>query len=391
MGYLAVKSTMRRNTGRLRAPKFVSAFCALGSVLSLATGSAFAVELGEVRVESALGQPLRVSIPFALNPNEQMYDFCIRLRQGVDAAIPTISRANVAVTGNRIIVTGEAVIRDPLLNLQLAIDCPYTPQISRQYTLVVDPAEYARNDVVLAARPAAAPQVNPATEASVQAGPLFESPVGTTAPAAVSTGFATADRSPVSMGTEYRVQSGDSASAIASRIEGRPNSLRAAIDLIVASNPRAFIDGDPARLMSGSLLWIPAMAPAKPFAADPAQQEPREYAPLREAAVAAAPDPVASIAVPVAEPERVLDTEPALESLAAIDVIPGTVDLATADIVTVGPEADAAPGLVDETAEPSAAIDPATPDAAETPVTPAARILSTQPATPAWISLSATS
>jgi len=298
-----------------------------------------AVELGDVRVESTLGQPLRVSIPFALNADEQMYDFCIHLRQSAgDAAIPAVTRANVSVSGNRIVIMGETVIRDPLLNLQIAVDCPYTPQIARQYTLVVDPVEFADSAGLRADAPA--PVDNPATTVSaVQPDvvtpatlrqPAAQEQVSTTA--AVAAPAATAiDRSPISMNAEYRVQPGDSASTIVSRIDGRPNTMRDAISVLVAGNPDAFADGDAARLLSGSLLWVPEMTAGAAVAQDPvAPAIPglREYAPTVSAGTEPTVDVAAESQATVAEREPVNEpaiaetttefVEPAIEPVAEV-------------------------------------------------------------------------
>ena len=170
----------------------------------MATGPATAVELGEIQVESNLGQPLRASIPFALNPDEQMYDFCVRLRPDAGGGlIPTVTRANVSVVGNRIVIVSEAVIRDPLLNMRVAIDCPYTPQISRQYTLIVDPVEFAEANRAVAAQPTNADPVRlaPAPVAEV-------TPATTQTPAEAAIADAMpAVQLPVAMESEYRVLS----------------------------------------------------------------------------------------------------------------------------------------------------------------------------------------
>ena len=109
------------------------AVVAVGSVCGLAASPASALELGELRMESTLGQPLRASIAYALSPNETLYDFCIALQAPqAGGAIPSVTRANVSVTNNAIILTGDTVVKDPLLNVRVAIDCPYTPHLVRE-------------------------------------------------------------------------------------------------------------------------------------------------------------------------------------------------------------------------------------------------------------------
>jgi len=226
----------------------------------LAALPASALELGTVRVESTLGQPLRASIAYALNPNEQLYDFCIYLRPGTtDGVIPNVSRARISVTPGEIILTGNVAVRDPLLNLRVAVDCPYTPHLAREYTLIVDPVLPATTNVMLAeavsdASPSAAGTAGAGQE-STPAKPAVR-PAGRAVTATAET--------PISMNTEYRVLNGDTISLIASRIERRTVGLWPAINALVAANPDAFIDGDADRLKSGSLIFVPELVASDP-------------------------------------------------------------------------------------------------------------------------------
>ncbi len=254
-GYKAVTGLTRHQKKRLakrNSRTLLPALVAVGGVCGLATMPSNALELGEVTMESTLGQPLRASIAYALNPNEQLYDFCIYLRPGAaDAAIPSVSRARVSITEGAIILTGNTAVRDPLLNVQVAVDCPYTPHLVREYTLIVDPVlpdtttRYASSGISPAtsttvAQPAhAAVRTRTAQGASAASGPR--------APAAL----------PIPTDSEYRVQTGDSISNIAARIEGRTIGLWPAINALVAANPHAFLENDANRLMAGSVLVIP--------------------------------------------------------------------------------------------------------------------------------------
>jgi Tfp pilus assembly protein FimV len=192
----------------------------IGGACSLATTPVNALELGEVQIESTLGQPLRASIAYALNPNEQLFDFCISLRPGVaGSAIPTVSRARISVTAGAIILTGKTSIRDPLLNVQVAVDCPYTPHLVREYTLIVDPAlrdvttRFAAEDGVID-QPLALPAPATPQETAI---PRVNTP-------ARASRLRT-DAPPIAMSAEYQVQPGDTISLIASRIENRTIGL----------------------------------------------------------------------------------------------------------------------------------------------------------------------
>ena len=51
---------------------------------------ASALELGELKIRSALGQPLRASIAYALNSREELYDFCVYLRPNLAADVVSL-------------------------------------------------------------------------------------------------------------------------------------------------------------------------------------------------------------------------------------------------------------------------------------------------------------
>ena len=77
------------------------------------------------------------------------------------------------------------------------------------------------------------------------------------APVRRQTSSPAASGAPISQGAQYRVQIGDSASTIVSRIENRGISLWPAVARLIEANPEAFVDGDMNRLMAGAVLTIP--------------------------------------------------------------------------------------------------------------------------------------
>jgi len=237
-----------------RARKFIPALISVSGACVLTLAPAAALELGDIQVQSTLGQPLRASIPYLLAPHEQLTDDCVSLRPIADTAfVPTVSKATISVTDKAIVLSGDIPIRDPLLTMRLAIDCAYTPHLSRQFTLIVDPVLPERSAPALAS-------VAPAALLVADAVPRT---AAVRVPERTSSGVTPAkprpavDRSPVNTRSEYRVQTGDTVSAIVARIAGRAVSLGSAISLLVAANPDAFIDGNPDRLIAGSVLSIP--------------------------------------------------------------------------------------------------------------------------------------
>lgn len=210
---------------------------------------AVALELGDLNVESSLGRPLRASIAFALNPNEQLYDFCVYLRPGLSAnGLPTLSKASVSIADGIILLTGSRAIREPMLTMQVSIDCPYTAHISREYTLMLNPPTPVI-EVISLVEPSATP---------VRQAPTAEAPE----PRAPAQARRNVDESPIAESSRHLVQRGESLSEIASRISDRSIPLWPAVDRIFAANPDAFMDGDMNRLKAGSWLDIPDLSTA---------------------------------------------------------------------------------------------------------------------------------
>jgi hypothetical protein len=232
----------------------------------LAATPAAALELGDIAVHSNLGQPLRASIAYALAPNEMLSNTCLSISAGpTTSGLPGIGASSVRITERAIMITGRSPIREPMLAARVTIDCPYTPNLSREYMLLVDPADMVAPQTaapapdVPVARPEAAPVSQPVAETPAQRAPVSETP---TQRAPVST--APARRAPVSsapigQSTRYQVQPGDSLSEIVARIENRSVKLWPAVDMVFAANPDAFIDNDPNKLKAGSWLEIPSL------------------------------------------------------------------------------------------------------------------------------------
>ncbi len=319
----------KNRSAKQKSRSFLPALVAVSGACGLAANPVNALELGDVRIESTLGQPLRASIAYALNPNEQLFDFCIYLRPGaVDAAIPTVSRARVTITNNTIVLTGNTPIKDPLLSMQVAVDCPYTPNLSRQYTMIVDPV---RPDATT--RFAVVSKTNSAGAPTQRTASIEQQPRAAAAPARTATNETTFNETPIAAETEYVVQVGDSISGIASRIENRTIGLWPAISAIVTANPGAFIEGDPNKLMAGSVLIIPELTgipvagelPAELRAADAPQQfDAVEPGSFESDVVVALPDPlqqpvVAASVEPVAEPTDSTQAFAPIEPVAVIE------------------------------------------------------------------------
>ncbi len=234
---------MRNATNKSKlANRSLPAIFAVGT--SLAALPAAAVQLGELTVQSRLGQPLRASIAYALAPNEQISNYCVTLRPGPSVSgLPGFGPATVSVANGVILLSGSTPVREPMVAAHVVVNCPYSANLSREYQLFIDPLApaYDQAAVTQQAAPAASP-VAVAAEA-------IQRPVASVVSQAVV--------KDLSASTQHVVQSGDTLSDIASRIQNRPIGLWPAVNVIFEANPQAFIANDPNRLIAGSILSIP--------------------------------------------------------------------------------------------------------------------------------------
>lgn len=210
----------------------------------LAAAPATALELGDIKVHSTLGQPLRASIQYALGPHEAVSDTCVTLAPTRSAdGLPSIDQASMIVAGGVIAITGSSIVREPLVTMRVNIRCQYTAQLTRDYMMFIDPAGTAT-------QPVAAPATTQIASPSRQSAPALNQP-------AVAVRRRPANREPIGDVTRYQVRPGDSLSEIVQRIENRPIALWPAVNAIFDANPNAFIDNDPNKLKAGSWLLIP--------------------------------------------------------------------------------------------------------------------------------------
>ena len=236
--------TSKRRTPGSRRPGYTKAMLpallAIGG--GLAAAPATALELGNIVVHSKVGQPLRASVAYALAPNEMIDTYCISMRHsGIGSDMPGISTPRVRIESGKITITSRKPIVEPMVNATLVVKCPYTPQVVREYVVLLNP-EGAVPEVM-----EAAPTVSSATTVSAS------TPVTRSRPAPV-------ESAPIAAATQYLVEPGDSLSAIAMRLQGLGADLQTTMNAIFVANPDAFIGGDPNLIQAGSLLDIPSAA-----------------------------------------------------------------------------------------------------------------------------------
>jgi hypothetical protein len=138
---------------------------------AMASSAAHAVVLGEASARSALGQPLRVTIPLTAAPGETVAAECFGLeRLAVEGfAAPVTAKVSLErlAAAERLVVTSVEPIAEPVLRLTLRAGCEAGAR--RDYVLLLDP-------------PSANVTTIPAAAAGVNARPVRETgqdrPVG---------------------------------------------------------------------------------------------------------------------------------------------------------------------------------------------------------------------
>ncbi len=224
-----------------------------------------AVGLGEMSVNSHLGQPLDATVPFTLAAGESIRQDCV-VPARTSSAIGSPKKLRVSSpaatqpgTYNLRVTTTNA-LHEPMYEISLLIDCPGTSVLLRQYVLMLDMPGITTSIPVTGsietidnflAVPATTTQESfrPANQTTT---PVTNQRTGRSLqPTGAS----------IAAGEPYRVSKGDSLSTIAARIEGRlPDTTWSVANLIFLKNSNAFIRNNPDLIKLGSKIDIPDIA-----------------------------------------------------------------------------------------------------------------------------------
>jgi len=238
-------------------------------------------------------------------------DTCVSVSPGPSTSgLPGIGGNSIRINERAILISGANAIREPMMATRVTINCPYTPNLSREYMLLVDPIGVTTAPAIATA---------PAETAT---------PIARTAPVQRTRPV---DTTPIGPGIQYRVQAGDSLGTIVQRVENRTMRLWPAVELIFQANPDAFIDNDPNKLKAGALLTIPSLdGSAAPIVAADAKTPATTMTPTLVAETAGAESSAYEPPVVGAAAASTPDEAVAPESLAetTADLKPGDVILA---------------------------------------------------------------
>jgi pilus assembly protein FimV len=318
----------------------------LGTI-ALTPLSAWSLTLGGMRVQSALGEPLRAQLSLGqLTPEElssinagfapaAVYQaagivanpILNNVQISVDASVPS----NVVVN-----LTSSSPISEPFLDMLLEIKWA-TGKVVRDYTLlfnastavaptvstepviaaapaVTDPAVALPAATVIEPNTAAGPVVDAVPAAATLAAPAPAPAVAAAEPAATPTPAPApepaAQAAPVvaqaarTAPQRLRVVRGDTAAALAQANLPSGVSLDQMLQAMLAANPGAFVDNNVNRLKSGAQLTVPTAEEAQ--AIDPTQArrlviaQSKDFNAYRRGLAANAPTPAVSPAAQVA-------------------------------------------------------------------------------------------
>ncbi|MEO0576062.1 MAG: hypothetical protein AAF004_11415 [Pseudomonadota bacterium] len=263
-----------RNRGRL-LPAVISL------ILAGAAANVSALELGNATVRSAIGERLVVEIPISNAGAAQSSCFIPQL-----SGITGFGTLRLAQRSNALILRTTRVIREPMVDLQINVNCPNVPRLQRNYTLFIDPAQRMSAEQRTLSSPAAEVRV------AVNRTPARRQPAR---PLPTSTPARAID------GKTYVVQRGDSVSAIALRIKSPDQDMWAVVDDIVGANPNAFVNGNPDLLLAGALLALPTTAALASTEVSTVTSTPPEFTPPAGPAPAASEPVLETAATPAAD------------------------------------------------------------------------------------------
>ena len=228
-------------------PKVKALSAALALLVSQA---ASAVGLGDIKLKSALNEPLNAEIELLSVGDLDELELFVNLASRKDferAGVPRDFFLNglrfevdLSSSQPKIIVKSEKPVREPFLDFLVEMQWP-SGRLLRNYTLLVDLPIYSDE------------KAKPKAIQSSSSGKPSAAPAATPKPAPRP-----AASGNIEAGGEYQVASGDTLWGIARRSKPQGASIHQTMVAIHELNPRAFVRGDINLLKRGEILRLPA-------------------------------------------------------------------------------------------------------------------------------------
>lgn len=265
------------------------------AALALGTTPSWALGLGRLAVQSALGETLRAEIDVTSLTPEEAGNLKVRVAPpesyrslGIDynSVLPSTQATLLKRADGRpfLRLTSDRVVQEPFVDVILELSWS-TGRLVREYTLLFDPpaaqaAAPTPAPAVATAPVFAAPSAPPVPAAARPQRPAPAAPpTPPPAPAPAADRVSKAPPAPApaaaaigASGDTYVVQPGDTLSRIASRTRRGSVSLDQTLVSLYRSNPQAFIGENMNRLKAGVVLKVPSAEAAASIDAAEAQQ-----------------------------------------------------------------------------------------------------------------------
>ena len=252
------------------------------SALCFTAPVAWALGLGRLQVQSALGETLRAEIDVTNLTPEEAANLRVRIAPpdsyraaGVEynAVLPNTQATLQRRADGRsyLRITSDRSVQEPFVDVILELTWS-TGRLVREYTLLFDPPTTARAAVpspmpvtppAIAPAPALVDALPPSRRADVR-------PPRVRSPAAEPAAESRAPQRPAVAGTGagaevdgYKVKVGDSLSRIAGRTQRPGVSLDQMLVSLFQNNPDAFVDSNMNRLKAGVVLTVPSAQTVK--------------------------------------------------------------------------------------------------------------------------------
>ena len=220
-----------------------------------------AITLGEIDVHSAFGQPLRATIPVTISSGEALTKNCIyqpaitkspdelKIPGDLDIRFPL-----TAIAGTHAVeIEGYNTLIEPMYEIVIKANCSGSSTITRDFVVLLGIPGVTPLPQSVAAKTETSSSTDipkqPAAKESKRPEPIIRPESEPEKPQSI----------PVS--SNYRVNNGDTVSTIATRIKPAWGSLEQRTTALFLDNPAAFYNDDPAQMIAGALLVIPAKMP----------------------------------------------------------------------------------------------------------------------------------
>ena len=282
--------------------KFSALAAAAFVSVSLTTTDAWALALGRLQVQSALGEPLRAEVDLpqitaseADSLNASIATPAVYQAQGMEYSA-TASQLTVQLQrrpdGSAVLQLRSAQpVNDPFVDL--VIDASWNAgHVVRSYTLLLDPAALRKAAPTVTAPPQVTESAAPTPPPAQTPAPL---PAAQPTPAAAASSPAV--RAPVpppqNAQPSLTVRRGDTASQLANAHRPAGVSLDQMLVAMLRANPHAFISGNVNRMKAGAVVEMPDQAAALATPRSEARQivaaQSRDFNAYRRRLAAAAP------------------------------------------------------------------------------------------------------